>query len=434
MKIYLNQESRRSLLNLIRTLPKKDFYGHKVSSFKFQRKSRLSLTDFYKLPLITREDLYLFQAKKKKNNLQKSLVMRARADVHGNEMQFPLSLDDYNRLIAFEKYKFEKIGVKKTDTSSIIYFPLDYIIPMAEALMQLGASYIPIEGTLEQVLAKILDYKLTMLFSTPKTVSDLIKFAKKTKRRSNLRLVITAGQKIPNFNRFARLAKQYLGAEVVDHIGSFELSGFAFRCRQHNQYHFIDKYQVVEIINPESMQPASEGELVITSLWRRDFPLIRYRTGDYVQIKKKIGCQCEIRDPRVFSGVIRRIGDLTKINGILVSLEEIYERVRQNLLFQYPMDGLIWSRLAPPDIFLILDEGHVTDRIFIYINKLIYQLTLRKKRPIEQYLKSFLGITPQIILVEPRDSKELGVYRYMDIRGGRVKLQPKKIQTITKKY
>ena len=436
MKTYFNRASIKVLLDLIKALPGDHFYGDKEYIYNLKRKSKLTLADFYKLPFTTRDELYSFQANRTKNSQQGSYIMRAKADASGHEMQFPLSFNDYKRMIAFEQYKFEMIGVGKEDICSIVYFPLYHVIPMAEAIMHMGATYIPIDGTLEQVLGKILDYKLTVVFSTPKTISDLIDFIKKTKRKkeNNLRLVITTGQKISDFKRFAKLAKQYLGAELVDHIGSTELSGYAIRCREHNQYHFIDRDQVVEIIDLESLMPADEGELVITSLWRRDFPLIRYRTGDYIQLKKRINCRCGVKDPRVFSGVIKRVGGLTKVNGILVSLDEVFEKVKKSLSFQYPVDKILWGKISPPNVFLILDNENANDRIRVYISRLKYKLTLRKKRPIEDHLESFFGITPRMILIDRKDSKRLSDDQYIDIRGQQNKHLPKEVQMTLKKY
>lgn len=434
MRTYLSENSRITLLNLLRTLPKNDFYSHKLSSFKLQKKSRLSLTDFYKLPFTTRDELYSFQTRRTNNNLQKSFIMHTKSRSLEDEIQLPLSSRNYQRMVAFERYRLDKSGVEKSDICSIVHFPLQHIIPIAEALMSIGATFIPIDGSPKQVFTKILGNKLTVLICTPSTVNDLINFTKKSKKRSNLRLIITAGQEITNFKKFSKGVKQSLGADVKDQIGSSELQIFAIRCRQYDQYHFIDKDQVVEIINPETLQPAREGELVITPLWRQDFPLIRYRTGDYVKLQKRKLCSCTIKDPRVFSGVIKRVDNMTKINGVLASLEEVYEKMNHLLHFQYPTDTLLWRIFSPPKLLVILDEDSGSDQLLVYVDRMKYRITLRRKKPIEHYLKSMLYLTPKIILNDQKESRQLGNYHYLDIRGQKIDNLPYPIKRIKKKY
>jgi phenylacetate-coenzyme A ligase PaaK-like adenylate-forming protein len=434
MRAYYNKNTKAALMKLLKTLPKDDFYKHKVSGLKFHKKNLISLGDFYKIPFATKEELCSFQNKGKKSQQDNSFIMRVRADNLGNELKLPLSFDDYRGMVEFEQYRLEKAGIKTSDVCSIVYFPLQHIIPMAEAIMRIGAKYVPIEGGLEQRVSKIFDYELTCLLCTPKTVNDLIDYAKITKEKSSLRLIITAGQKIADFKDFSLRVKKFLGAEVIDQIGSSELQIFATHCKQHEQYHLIDKNQVVEIIDPETQKSSEKGELVITPLWRKDYPLIRYRTGDYIELKKRIKCRCGIQDPRVFGGVIKRVGGLTKVNGVLVSLDEISDNINKSLNYQYPLDKIIWSNISPPHILTIISEENRNDHIKIYLSRKKYQLTLRRRRPIEDYLDSFFGITPMLILVDSKDIKEMSDYQYLDIRGQKKSDLPKNVRVFIKKY
>ena len=58
-------------------------------------------------------------------------------------------------------------------------------------------------------------------------------------------------------------------------------------CLEKNGIHLFDEGFIFEIINPETLEPLNpgeEGELVITSLKKEAFPIVRYRTRDLTSI------------------------------------------------------------------------------------------------------------------------------------------------------
>ena len=49
------------------------------------------------------------------------------------------------------------------------------------------------------------------------------------------------------------------------------------------EYHTLKDFQLIEIVNPDTMQPVGrgeKGEILVTSLCRKFHPIIRYRIGD----------------------------------------------------------------------------------------------------------------------------------------------------------
>ncbi|MGB0766570.1 MAG: phenylacetate--CoA ligase family protein [Phycisphaeraceae bacterium] len=82
---------------------------------------------------------------------------------------------------------------------------------------------------------------------------------------------------------------------------------------------------LVEVIDPdttEPLQPGTPGELVLTTLRRSAWPLLRYRTGDLVEQ--------DPRDPlRLRGGILGRIDDMVLIRGVNVYPSAIDAVVRQ---------------------------------------------------------------------------------------------------------
>ncbi len=61
----------------------------------------------------------------------------------------------------------------------------------------------------------------------------------------------------------------------------------AFECQEQNGLHIWEDYYIVEIIDPDTLEPVPEGEvgeLVLTTINREAMPLLRYRTRDLTRI------------------------------------------------------------------------------------------------------------------------------------------------------
>ena len=77
---------------------------------------------------------------------------------------------------------------------------------------------------------------------------------------------------------------QNWGSRIFEHYGMTEMGlGCAVSCGQGSGYHIRENDIYIEIINPETGRPVSDGqwgEIVFTTLTRKAMPFIRYRTGD----------------------------------------------------------------------------------------------------------------------------------------------------------
>ena len=103
--------------------------------------------------------------------------------------------------------------------------------------------------------------------------------------------------------------------------GATEFPGFSVNCvKDEDSHHVWADYYIVEVVDPETHEPLAEGEkgeLVITSLQREAFPLIRYLSRD---ITKYIGfeeCSCGMSHAKI-SADIDREDYMTKIRGVTV--------------------------------------------------------------------------------------------------------------------
>jgi phenylacetate-CoA ligase len=84
--------------------------------------------------------------------------------------------------------------------------------------------------------------------------------------------------------------------------------------------------------NGQKVEPGGIGELILTPLYRRGMPLLRFRTGDFVKSSKEVRCKCGrnyLSLEETENGiVIRRLDKLLKIRGVLIDPVAIENIVR----------------------------------------------------------------------------------------------------------
>jgi phenylacetate-CoA ligase len=84
--------------------------------------------------------------------------------------------------------------------------------------------------------------------------------------------------------------------QLFDITGLTELygPGTGIDCQRHQGIHYWADYYILEILDPETLQPVFEGEIgemVVTTLKKEAAPLIRYRTRDLTRIITE-PCDC----------------------------------------------------------------------------------------------------------------------------------------------
>ena len=85
-------------------------------------------------------------------------------------------------------------------------------------------------------------------------------------------------------------------------------------------HHVWADYYLVEVVDPETrevLKYGEKGELVVTSLQRQAFPLIRYLSNDLTVLFGYEECSCGLVHPKI-SGDIDRKDAMTKIRGVTI--------------------------------------------------------------------------------------------------------------------
>src|SRR5207249_1573052 len=123
------------------------------------------------------------------------------------------------------------------------------------------------------------------------------------------------------------------GAKAFDLPGLTEIAAWGFECdARAGLTHVHEDYCYPEVLDEQGrpVGPGGRGELVLTSLYRKAMPLLRYRTRDLVQLADR-RCPCGRTLVGFEGGVLARLDDMKKVRGIIVYPRRIEELVRPHV-------------------------------------------------------------------------------------------------------
>jgi phenylacetate-CoA ligase len=263
----------------------------------------------------------------------------------------------------------------------------------------IGASVIPMSGgnTDKQIMI-MQDYKTTVLVCTPSyalTIADRMEKLGVKPQDLALRVGLFGGE--PWSEEMRRQIEERLHIVATDNYGLSEVMGpgIAGDCLQKCGMHIFEDHFIPEIIDPltcEVLPPGSVGELVLTSLTKEAFPMIRYRTRDITRLDHA-PCACGRTLVRM-QKTMGRSDDMLIIKGVNVFPTQIEE-----ILFQ--VEG------CEPHYQLVIERINNVDRLEVQVevNESIFFDEMKKQREfvltVEKRLANALGIGAKVKLVEP---------------------------------
>lgn len=201
----------------------------------------------------------------------------------------------------------------------------------------LEASVIPLTAlALEKQESVLRDYRVTALITCASLAERMLAHLREAGAGAELALktLILVGEPVDAGQR-ERLAGEN-GLSVWSHYGLSEVPGpaIAFECPAHEGMHISEDHFIAEVVDPESgnpVAPGEPGELCLTTLTTRAFPLVRFRTGDRV---REIPGECPCgRSFKRIAWLPRRTDRSVVIRGVKVYREQIFFHIERALGF-----------------------------------------------------------------------------------------------------
>ena len=185
--------------------------------------------------------------------------------------------------------------------------------------------------TTEQRVRTMREVGTTVLLATP---TYALRMAERSRElgidvaSSGIRVTIHAGEPGASIPSTRAAIEDAYQATSFDHTGMTELGPTGHSCSQRDGIHLIESEFIFEVLDRHG-RPADEGELVATNLGRWGSPLIRYRTGDRVQVTRE-ECSCGSPFVKVVGGIRGRIDDMFTVRGVNLFPSQVEDIVRRH--------------------------------------------------------------------------------------------------------
>ncbi|MCE5321906.1 phenylacetate--CoA ligase [bacterium] len=281
---------------------------------------------------------------------------------------------------------------------------------------RLGMWVIPAgPGNTARQILLIRDFHVTVIHATPSYAMHVAErmIAEGDDPRS-LGIKIAALGAEPYTEEMRHKLQDLYGFKAMNSYGLSEMNGpgVAFECKYQNGMHIWEDSYLVEVINPDTLQPAAEGEvgeLVLTTLRRTAMPLIRYRTRDLTRLITD-ECPCGCKHSRL-SRFVGRSDDMLIIRGVNVFPSQIEEVLMRNkwLGGNYVIELTKSAALDQMNIKVELSKDGFDGTVE----------TLRKLRgDLQRQLKEQIGFTAAVEVTEPGSlpASEGKAKRVVDLR------------------
>jgi len=110
------------------------------------------------------------------------------------------------------------------------------------------------------------------------------------------------------------LSRGLADCRVMDLYGAIEAGVIVAQCALCDRYHTADRHLILELLGEDGrpVAPGEMGRVVVTPLFNRAMPFLRYEIGDYAMLGERNDCP---RSPRAITRIVGREKNLFKLPG-----------------------------------------------------------------------------------------------------------------------
>ena len=344
----------KRLKDTVRHCMNSDFYKKRFLDAGISPDDINSLDDLKKIPFTTKQDLrdnYPFGLRSVE--LEKCVRLHSSSGTTGNPtviLHSQKDLDEWANAVARCLWM---VGLRPDDVfqNSSGYGMFTGGLGFQYGAEKLGMLTVPAAaGNSLRQIKFITDFGTTAIHAIPSYVTRLKEVMDQVgvdpRRDTKLKTLIIGAE--PHSEAQRKRIEEMLGVKAYNSFGMSEMCGpgVAFECKEQNGLHIWEDYYIVEIVDPETLEPVPEGEigeLVLTTLNREAMPLLRYRTRDLTRILGH-DCPCGRHHVRL-DRMKGRSDDMIVLRGVNIfpiQIEKIlleFKELSTNYLITLTTDG-----------------------------------------------------------------------------------------------
>ena len=377
------------------------FYKQRFAACGLRPEDIRTLDDVRKLPFTTKQDLrdnYPFGLSAVP--LEEVVRLHSSSGTTGTPtviLHTQHDLDEWANAVARCLYM---VGLRKGDIfqNSSGYGMFTGGLGFQYGAERLGMLTIPAAaGNTKRQIKFITDFGTTALHAIPSYAGRLYEVMEEMgidpRRDTRLRTLIIGAE--PHSDEQRRRIEQMLGVKAYNSFGMSEMCGpgVAFECPEQNGLHIWEDYYIVEIVDPQTLEPVPDGEvgeLVLTTINREAMPLLRYRTRDLTRILPG-ECPCGRHHKRL-DRMKGRSDDMMILKGV-----NIFPMQVEKILVQFPELGsnylITLETVNNQDEMIVeVELSDLSTDNYIELEKI--------RRDIIRQLKDEILVTPKVKLVK----------------------------------
>ena len=317
----------QQLLELLTYVNEKSpFYKKLFAKENIDITSIKTLEDLQQLPVTTKEDLQKYNDQFLCVPITKIIDYATTSGTLGEPVTFGLTDRDLDRLAYNEAISFDCAGIKEGDVVQMMttidrrfMAGLAYFLglrKMKVGVIRVGA------GIPELQWDSILKYKPNYLITVPSFLLKLIEYAELHNidyNASGIKGAICIGESLRNqdfsMNALANKISEKWNIKLFSTYASTEMSTAFTECEHGEGGHHHPELIIVEVLDKDNkpVQNGEAGELTFTTIGVEAMPLVRFKTGDIVQVHTD-ACKCGRNTLRV-GPVIGRMQHMIKYKG-----------------------------------------------------------------------------------------------------------------------
>jgi phenylacetate-CoA ligase len=242
-------------------------------------------------------------------------------------------------------------------------------------------------------------YRTTALVCAPTYALKLAQVARGKNippQQLSLKIVILTGEPWPESVR-ERIERSF-HVQAFDAYGVSEVMGpgISYECEEKNGLHISEDHFIAEVVDPRSGEVVPEGdkgELVLTTITKEAFPVLRFRTGDLTALDRA-PCPCGRSTARM-EKVAGRVDNAVFVQGKSIFPSQVGQILQS-------VEGVV------PRFQIVVDKSGTAEELCVRVemDKRIFSDEMRVlaelKRNVERKIEEVLGIAATVTLVEPR--------------------------------
>jgi phenylacetate-CoA ligase len=329
------------------------YYNLLFTKAKLDPKSIRRVADLTQIPLLNKEDIRNnFRALLSREYEVGQCVSRFTSGSSGMPLTVLYDAAAWDFAEAIYARALFNVGIKPWSRCAFFWAEPFPKFRFYERMGLMQKNYVSTTRNVDYQIKQLNRIKPSVLYTFPSSLRILVKHYLNGAIKTKPSIIVCTGELLPGKTK--REFEEIFGCKVFDQYGTQEFNRMGWTCGCDEGFHIDEDAIVIEFVKDnEQVSEGEVGSMVVTGLFNRAMPLIRYNLGD-IGSAERVACRC----------------------GRGLSLMKILEG-RSDSLITLPSGRILGPR-AITGVF---------DHLMLHSNKvLIYRLVQKTKSKFELYL------------------------------------------------